>query len=609
MNGIVHPCIHPDGKSQPKSEEQMFEAVFKYLDRIFAVVRPRKLIYFAFDGVAPRAKMNQQRARRFQSIKEKEKTKVIEEEYRSTFTNPPPLDVPFDSNVISPGTPFMMRLMKACQYYIQLHCNFDAGWKNIKSIFSGCEVPGEGEHKVINFIKSQRAQKGYDPNTKHVMVGLDADLIFLSLVTHEPYFYILREQLFRGAKGRSNFEFLNCSILRTYLKSEFRELPNTERSIDDFIFMCILVGNDFLPRLPSLEIQEGAIDALISTYKFSFGKMGGYICDAGKIDYVRLEEFLTRIGEMETFVFSVRLKKSDYLQSQRDKNRVSSDKEDKSPDRSPTVAKVEFVRPVVHVTQIPFESTEQEIYELFIQCGQIDQLVFPVVNDKPKGYALLSFVEDSSIEKALALTGTVLRGRELKVAMKKLNEKKKREWKEIYVGNFPLQTTRKDLTDVFGKYGEINKISLPENEPHKGFCFIEFKTCEAYEACLDSLKDTEIKVLDAVCRVNSSNERSAMDENTRRYQKGLKKKLKEKLGIKMGDHPDIIRLGDDSDIGWRNRYYTTNFGMNVDVPNIVKEYLKGLAWVTEYYFQGCPSWSWFYPYHYAPMGSDMKYLK
>ena len=58
MNGIIHPCAHPQNGPQPKSEAEIFTNIYCYIDKIVGMIRPKKLIYFAIDGVAPRAKMN-----------------------------------------------------------------------------------------------------------------------------------------------------------------------------------------------------------------------------------------------------------------------------------------------------------------------------------------------------------------------------------------------------------------------------------------------------------------------------------------------------------------------------------------------------------------------
>jgi 5'-3' exoribonuclease 2 len=140
----------------------MFNNIFDYTDKLIKILKPKKLIYLAVDGVAPRAKMNQQRSRRFRAAQEAREKSEKESELIKEWKDKG-LDLPennthrgFDSNTITPGTDFMHRLAQALKIYIAHRLQHDSLWQGLTVIFSDSNVPGEGEHKILEFIRLQR---------------------------------------------------------------------------------------------------------------------------------------------------------------------------------------------------------------------------------------------------------------------------------------------------------------------------------------------------------------------------------------------------------------------------------------------------------------------
>ncbi|KAI9781935.1 MAG: hypothetical protein M1835_004143 [Candelina submexicana] len=283
------------------TEDKMFIAIFNYIEHLFGKIKPKQLFFMAIDGVAPRAKMNQQRARRFRTALDAEVAK--EKAIRSGAEMP--TEDAFDSNCITPGTGFMARLTQQLRYFINKKVSEDADWQGVEIVLSGHEVPGEGEHKIMEFIRLTKAQLEYDPNVRHCLYGLDADLIMLGLLSHDPHFCLLREEVTFGRQNQKkskelehqNFYLMHLCMVREYLELEFQELKepgvlgfpfDLERVIDDFILMAFFVGNDFLPNLPNLHINEGALAAMFRVYKEVLPKANGYINEGGVINLERL---------------------------------------------------------------------------------------------------------------------------------------------------------------------------------------------------------------------------------------------------------------------------------------------------------------------------------
>ena len=229
--------------------------------RAYSAISILQTAFGMSDGAQGR-KMDDQRSRRFRSAREAQEKAADKEELLKMVKSQnggvlPPETIAamnkkaFDSNSITPGTPFMDILASSLRYWCAYKLNTDPGWANMKVIISDATVPGEGEHKIMEYIRNAKAQPDYAPNVRHCLYGLDADLIMLGLLSHDPHFCLLREEVTFGRQTKSkpkelehqNFYLLHLSMVRVYLELEFQELEEPgalnipfemERVIDDF---------------------------------------------------------------------------------------------------------------------------------------------------------------------------------------------------------------------------------------------------------------------------------------------------------------------------------------------------------------------------------------
>ncbi|ODM95979.1 5'-3' exoribonuclease 1 [Orchesella cincta] len=315
MNGIIHNCSHPNDEDVHLRipEENIFRDIFHYIDFLFRMIKPCRVFFMAIDGVAPRAKMNQQRGRRFRSARlaEEQEAEAIRQGEKL------PSEERFDSNCITPGTEFMARLHEQLKYFVSVKVSTDPLWqrKGLHIYLSGHDVPGEGEHKIMDFIRHIRSQPQYDAETRHCLYGLDADLMMLGLSTHELRFSLLRDYL--------DEEFLD---LKNKLKDHPHITYDLECVIDDWILMNILVGNDFVPHLPNLHIVKGALPMLYRTYMDVLPNLDGYLNESGHLNLKRFEVFIRRLSLFDLDQFRDTYDDMKYKASKTGKNIVLGEK-------------------------------------------------------------------------------------------------------------------------------------------------------------------------------------------------------------------------------------------------------------------------------------------
>ncbi len=270
MNCMIHPiCFETlktiEGKTnidKIRLENKMIRNVIQYLEKTINIVKPKKCIYIAIDGVAPVAKMKQQRLRRYKHITDTEMTNNIRRKHNK------PIPYYWSNSAITPGTEFMRNLTHQLTEWCKQYSNMN----KIEIIFSTSSIPGEGEHKLLQYMKTHTEKYNY------VIYGLDADLIFLMLTTQKNDIYLMREANKMDDKS-DGFNFVSIDRMKVCIVDSMKEIikkdeilstleinidPNNV--IDDFILICYMMGNDFLPHMPSLDIYNRALDILIKEY-------------------------------------------------------------------------------------------------------------------------------------------------------------------------------------------------------------------------------------------------------------------------------------------------------------------------------------------------------
>ena len=223
-------------------EAELIQDTLRYFEKVIKDVNPSEAVWIAFDGVAPMAKIRQQRGRRFKSIVTTKK----EQEIRGTSAPK------WDTNAITPGTPFMNQLASAFHAW--------AKTRSIPTRISAADEPGEGEQKLMTWLRTA-------PTSHMVVYGLDADLIILALLhLSSATIQLYREDTAFGKKSvpaKSEKQFLYLSII--LLARELQTKWNL--TMEEFAACMNLLGNDFVPHGLGLKIKEDGMERVLEAYQ------------------------------------------------------------------------------------------------------------------------------------------------------------------------------------------------------------------------------------------------------------------------------------------------------------------------------------------------------
>ena len=254
-------------------QKEHFRAVVQKLITVIGGIKPKELLVISIDGSAPLAKIKQQRSRRYRSQKNRELTTryihgepiyrgadlidyMLPDNYKAKYKWPL-----FNSSAITPGTEFMIKLDE----YLRNWLSNSPPSLPSKVIYYSHMVPGEGEHRIMDYIRDNQKVLG-NMNGAHVIWGSDSDLALLASIAPINGIYIARDNI---------RDMINVEEFRKMIKDKL----GTKTALNDFVFMFSFIGNDFLPRTPSMinfwgkydqhgnKTDKGGIDIMINVYQ------------------------------------------------------------------------------------------------------------------------------------------------------------------------------------------------------------------------------------------------------------------------------------------------------------------------------------------------------
>jgi len=283
--------------------------VLSKIEEYISLIAPDNIVYIAFDGVAPVAKLEQQRERRYKSWYQGNVMRSIDKKDADDVWN---------TTAITPGTEFMKELNQKVKTHFS---------NNSKIIVSTSDEAGEGEHKAFAHIRDN-ALTHMDSTT--VIYGLDADLIMLS-INHLPIcpkIYLFRETPEFIKSIDSSLEpnesyLLDIPELSRNITSHMNN-GNDDRTINrvyDYIFLCFFLGNDFLPHFPALNIRTGGVDKILNAYKATIGGTKDVLTDGVVIYWKNVRKLVTFLANQEEEFILAEMK----LRSRRERNHYPTD--------------------------------------------------------------------------------------------------------------------------------------------------------------------------------------------------------------------------------------------------------------------------------------------